>query len=292
MPCCRKKKAQAAAKKAAARAQDALNQAHDSFDDAFSDVSDYVRPRAERAFSAAEQASQDALKSAKKARKEAVRAYEHKVVPAVNDVISKVQPAVETAYDNVSDAFYHEVMPRLAHAWEQAQENPTVQEASNRVGAAVAALKGDLSLPEPVLPAPRKKCRIFRKIFTFVGISAGVAVIALAIKALLGDKDDGWTPQAPSEPYRADDSAWGSDSVDDESSEPAESKSDDEDEKSEYGEGAYVGDNPPEGFIFKGNERSMKYHVPGTGGYERTNADVWFNSEEAAEAAGFTKAQR
>lgn len=61
---------------------------------------------------------------------------------------------------------------------------------------------------------------------------------------------------------------------------------------SPYGEGSYVGTNPPEGYAIKGNERSMKFHVHGNGGYERTIADVWFNSEDAAEAAGFTKAQR
>lgn len=61
---------------------------------------------------------------------------------------------------------------------------------------------------------------------------------------------------------------------------------------SPYGEGSYVGTEPPEGFSIKGNERSMKFHVPGNGGYERTISDVWFASEEAAVAAGFTKAQR
>ena len=59
-----------------------------------------------------------------------------------------------------------------------------------------------------------------------------------------------------------------------------------------YGEGAYVGSEPPEGFIIKGNERSMKYHTPEAAGYDRTNADVWFNSEEAALAAGFIRALR
>mgnify|MGYP002663283664 FL=1 len=59
-----------------------------------------------------------------------------------------------------------------------------------------------------------------------------------------------------------------------------------------YGEGSYVGSEPPADFTIKGNERSKKFHVPGTGGDERTIAEVWFNSEEAAEAAGFTKAQR
>lgn len=59
-----------------------------------------------------------------------------------------------------------------------------------------------------------------------------------------------------------------------------------------YGEGSYVGSEPPAEFIIKGNERSKKYHLPGTGGYDRTIAEVWFNSEEAAQQAGFTKAQR
>jgi hypothetical protein len=58
------------------------------------------------------------------------------------------------------------------------------------------------------------------------------------------------------------------------------------------GEGVYVGHEPPEGFTIKGNERSMKYHVPESGGYGRTVAEVWFNSEEAAKQAGFVRAQR
>ena len=57
-------------------------------------------------------------------------------------------------------------------------------------------------------------------------------------------------------------------------------------------EGAYVGDEPPEGYTIKGNERSMKYHLPDSGGYASTIAEVWFNSEEAAQAAGFVRAQR
>ena len=58
------------------------------------------------------------------------------------------------------------------------------------------------------------------------------------------------------------------------------------------GEGVYVGHEPPEGFTIKGNERSMKYHVPESSGYARTVAEVWFNSEEAAQQAGFVRAQR
>jgi hypothetical protein len=58
------------------------------------------------------------------------------------------------------------------------------------------------------------------------------------------------------------------------------------------GEGVYVGHEPPEGFTIKGNERSRKYHVPESTGYGRTIAEVWFNSEEAAQQAGFVRAQR
>ena len=58
------------------------------------------------------------------------------------------------------------------------------------------------------------------------------------------------------------------------------------------GEGVYVGHEPPEGFVIKGNERSKKYHVPESAGYGRTVAEVWFNSEEAAQQAGFVRAQR
>jgi hypothetical protein len=58
------------------------------------------------------------------------------------------------------------------------------------------------------------------------------------------------------------------------------------------GEGVYIGSEPPEGFTIKGNERSMKYHVPESAGYSRTVAEVWFNSEEAAKQAGFMRAQR
>jgi large subunit ribosomal protein L4 len=46
----------------------------------------------------------------------------------------------------------------------------------------------------------------------------------------------------------------------------------------------------PEGFEVKGNKDSMKYHVPGSRWYEATDAEVWFRTAEAAEAAGFVPA--
>ena len=59
-----------------------------------------------------------------------------------------------------------------------------------------------------------------------------------------------------------------------------------------YGEGSHAPlDDPqqaPEGFDVKGNADSMLYHLPGTSFYDRTVAEVWFASAEAAEAAGFS----
>ena len=43
----------------------------------------------------------------------------------------------------------------------------------------------------------------------------------------------------------------------------------------------------PEGYEIKGNANSMKYHEPGTRYYNQTVAEVYFDSVESAEAAGF-----
>ena len=46
----------------------------------------------------------------------------------------------------------------------------------------------------------------------------------------------------------------------------------------------------PEGFVIKGNLGSGKYHVPGSTWYEQTVAEYWFDSVEAAKAAGLEPA--
>lgn len=58
-------------------------------------------------------------------------------------------------------------------------------------------------------------------------------------------------------------------------------------EAKDYGKDSYRGDKPPAGFDIKGNEDSMKFHTPESPWYGRTIAEVWFNTPEAAEAAGF-----
>jgi len=74
-----------------------------------------------------------------------------------------------------------------------------------------------------------------------------------------------------------------------EAAEVAESESTDE---APYGEGSHaLLDDPneaPADFEIKGNVDSMLYHLPGTPFYDRTVAEVWFATPEAAEAAGFS----
>jgi len=74
---------------------------------------------------------------------------------------------------------------------------------------------------------------------------------------------------------------------------PAADEAEETDEAADtakYGEGSYVGEEPPAGFDIKGNEDSMKFHTPESPWYDQTVAEVWFNSAEAAEAAGFVAA--
>ena len=58
-----------------------------------------------------------------------------------------------------------------------------------------------------------------------------------------------------------------------------------------YGEGSHAPlDDPataPDGYPVKGNADSMKYHTPESPYFDRTVAEVWFATAEAAEAAGF-----
>ncbi len=63
-------------------------------------------------------------------------------------------------------------------------------------------------------------------------------------------------------------------------------------DSSAHGDGSHApieGDEMPEGFPIKGNASSMLYHLPATSFYNRTVAEVWFATEEAARAAGFTR---
>ena len=236
--------------------------------------------------------------------------------PHIKDALEKVSPAVDAARDKVTD----DLLPKLQGALHQAAEHPAVAEATKRGSAAVQALKGEL---EPV-----KKKSKFKKVAKFLAIGAIVAGAVAAVRHFLAPKDDGWTAHEPSKAYvnnndtftnaakfasdinnpsehevvvseeelevQDDMTAEGGPAPDVTFVTEQDVKHEEADAKpaESYGDGSYVGSEPPADFTIKGNERSKKYHVPGTGGYERTIAEVWFNSEDAAQAAGFTKAQR
>ncbi len=237
--------------------------------------------------------------------------------PHIKDAMEKVSPAVDAARGKISDDF----LPRLQDLLNEAAENPAVAQASSRGKAAVQALKGEL---EP----QKKKSGKGKKFVKFIAISAIVAGGVAAVRHFLTPKDDGWTAHEPSKAYvNNNDTFANAAKVSGANAEAAASKTEDElvtdavpaptdpfdgagdaaaaapqdavanedvveNTDEGYGEGSYVGETPPEGFTIKGNERSKKYHLAGSGGYDRTIAEVWFNSEEAAEKAGFTRAQR
>jgi len=50
-----------------------------------------------------------------------------------------------------------------------------------------------------------------------------------------------------------------------------------------------AGGSGPEGWTIKGNEDSMLYHTPDSTSYKQTIAEVWFNDEDVATKAGFTR---
>jgi large subunit ribosomal protein L22 len=62
---------------------------------------------------------------------------------------------------------------------------------------------------------------------------------------------------------------------------------------SPHGEGSHAPlddvDEMPNGFSIKGNAQSKLYHEPDSRYYTATKAEVWFDTVESAEAAGFSK---
>ncbi|WP_179229136.1 sunset domain-containing protein [Parenemella sanctibonifatiensis] len=225
--------------------------------------------------------------------------------PHLDDALNKVTPAVDTARAKLQE----DVLPKLQQILADAADHPLAQEASKRGQATAAALKGEVE-------APKKKSKA-KKFFLVTGILAAIGGVAFAIQKFVLNKDDSaWTAYTPADPKPAakPTSTTASPTVSTASDAPVDGGESDpaagEEPKGErtiddavdetivdgaaaaYGPGSYVGEEPPAGFTIKGNERSMKFHTEESGGYDRTIADVWFESEEAAEKAGFSRAQR
>jgi large subunit ribosomal protein L17 len=74
--------------------------------------------------------------------------------------------------------------------------------------------------------------------------------------------------------------------------EDVEVEESDSDDDHPFGSGSHVAPedgSQPEGFPIKGNADSNLYHEPDSEYSDRTVAEVWFATAEAAEAAGFSK---
>ena len=350
--------AERAAEKAADRTAATLNEATKALDDVAAALSATLKEGREQFAPLLSDAQKRVAPLTKEAQQRIAQAQQ-RITPVVQQAAERVVPAYEAARDQVAETYHEDVAPRLAQLWDKAQENEYVAEATRRGSAAVAALKGEPAAPSVVAQttvatharAAEPRHRALRWTFRGLGLAALVAGVVVALRQLLLPKEDGWTPQQPSEPYipeprpdvdtadqateeesqavmtqeggpatpAAEQAGEGDDlaaaaastvptqeTLENLTSENVAGTAPEESATPEttptstqtgadpfrYGEGSFVGENPPEGYTIKGNERSMKYHMATGAGYERTNADVWFNSEQAAQQAGFSRASR
>ena len=190
-----------------------------------------------------------------------------RIAPLAGTAYELARPVVEQARLRVADVVESDVKPRLTEL--RLQAVPVITDVAGRVRRAPTAKV------EPVVEVVPVKRR--HPVLRLLGVATLAAVVWLVVKTLLGSRDDGWEVI---------------DLEEDEDAETTATEAEAEQTPVEYGEGSYRGAEPPEGFVIKGNERSMKYHVPTAIGYERTVTDLWFDSPEAAERAGFTRALR
>jgi hypothetical protein len=207
------------------------------------------------------------------------------VRPAVDDVLERIPPTVDYARERVQD----DVLPALASQLRHLAAQPLAKEL--QAAAAASALAAQLEKA-----SGKKKhsgWRTFGRILLAGALLGGVFV---AVRKLFADPATGWENHVPKNSTYVADPTMDDDDLYDEAAEPATSAAAEEPtvepSTSPYGAGSYVGDEPPAGYEIKGNDRSLKYHVPGMAAYDRTIAEVWFETEEAAQAAGFTRAQR
>jgi gas vesicle protein len=238
----------------------------------------------------------------------AVDATVKRVRPAVEDVFDRIPPTLDYARGKVQDEFLPGLSDQLRHLAKQ----PLAKEL--QIAAASAALASRLDEA-----TGRKKHGFWRTVGKLLLAGALLGGVVYAVKKLLADPSSGWESYTPrdnayvADPVAAEKAgAADEDTAEDLGPVEAETEAEVDTEQlaeeaaaapageadadpfadSPHGEGSYAGDEPPEGFTIKGNDRSKKYHVPGSASYERTSAEVWFSSPEAAEAAGFTRAQR
>lgn len=246
------------------------------------------------------------------------------------DAAEKMAPYCEKTRDAVIDSYDKKVKPRIQEFVDKASENEYVARAARKGSEAMGNLKSKIDPPVVTAP-PKKKHRLLKGLGIAALVGAVILTIRHLLlpkddgwtpqePSVAYTEDQASDTPENAAPRRLEDESaqTGSDDEDGEAEEAevplaragatekeepqegvaraetvdAEPTALDEANDSHESTVGFRGENPPEGFTIKGNERSMKFHIPGSGGYSRTNADVWFKTVEEAESAGFTKASR
>jgi len=257
----------------------------------------------------------EALRQAGPAADAAVK----RVAPAVEEILHRIPPSVEAASGKLKE----DLLPKLSDTLAMLAEQPLGAEVRPALAAATAAVSAEL-----VKPGKTQKKHSWGKRFGILALVLAIGGIAYAaLKKALEPPDAGWVSHTPADAYIADptddesqagepivvgvppeavieefveeleaaaEEAEAQAEADEQftAEEPSESGDASPFVDSPYGPGSYVGDEPPQGYDVKGNARSMKYHLPGQVMYARTTAEVWFDSAEAAELAGFSPVTR
>lgn len=296
--------AQQAADRVAPFAQSTAERVQPYAEQAATKVAPYARQAADRvgpyAQDAAERVGPYAQEAKRRGAGYAAQAVDA-LTPRIDDAMARVSPAVE----DVRGRLESDVLPKMSDRLHEAATSDAVTtNAEKRAG------KTRGNKPGNQLAVAGDKPKTKRRWLVRAGIVAAAgAAAALAARKLLGggrDIQEDWeaTPTTPyasttiTEPAAAKQERTTAETKPTSAAtapEPEEALADGETtstgEGADYGEGSYVGTEPPSGYTIKGNRRSMKYHLPDSTGYERTNADVWFESEETAQKAGFSRAQ-
>jgi len=312
---------------AADKAKTVAEQGVAAWDEAVERITPLLDAAAKKVAPVADEALQAAKDATRRAAGRAADTME-RMQPTVNSALDRVTPAIDRAQKSVQE----DLLPKLIDVLHEAAVTPAAADGAldvlerldQRADASIAALQGEL--------VKSRKASKAKTVATVAAVGAILGALAVAVRTFLGGRDDwaAYEPDEPyvypDDDYEIDEVLVETEvtpqPVAEEAPQPeqfdvpahnevpedqmvsanpapaAEPAADSVEqavpttESHPYGEGSYAGPNPPEGYVIKGNERSMKYHLPDSAGYLRTNSDVWFSSEEAAEAAGFARSQR
>ncbi len=290
-------KGQAALADAASRVAPYVEQAGGVIGPMAADAAEKIRPALREAQIRSARAAAQGLAKVQPALDEALRqatpaadAAVKRIAPAVEDILYRIPPSIEAARGKLHD----DLLPRLSDTLSTLADQPLGGEVLPALEAATIAVDAEIA-------TPKKKHPWAKRLGVLALVGAVVGVACAALKKALEPPDAGWVTHTPADAYIADPT------TDDMAAPdviiggepivvgvpPEAEKAGDANETAApadapYGPGSYVGDNPPAGYEVKGNARSMKYHLPGQAMYARTTAEVWFDSAESAERAGFS----